>query len=144
MDKLIGKVSKGKGGASKNFKNVENKIAAIFGCENLCSGTLNIELDILFSAIDDGVYECSIDRTEYNQKENVKIKRCRINGIKCVIVRPDDHFQVGTFKQRIEIMCPLNLRQTLMLKDDDKVNVEIQGDDRWWNEPEHIRSNIAN
>lgn len=136
MNKFFGIVSKGKGGASKNFKNVEQIICSKFGFKNIFSGTLNIELEFLFSEIDNKVYDLCIDKEEYNKKENIRIKRCRINGVKCVIVRPDDHFRVGTFKKRIEIMCPYNLRQTLNLEDSDKVNIEIQGNDTWWETPE--------
>lgn len=133
---LKGKIATGKNSSSKNLKkkNVDTKIAAQMGFSTLCPGTLNIELDETY-LIKDNYKKGYIEEGEYNDKEWIKLARCRLNGVKCIIVHPQDHDTVGTFKKRIELMSPHNLRKKFNLSDGDYVEVEVEGDENWWNLP---------
>lgn len=128
---LKGRVSKGWGNSSRNFKHIEEKIAGVMGLPKLCSGTLNVEMDTPFPFIekDRDVFEGFISKEEYNQRENIYLKRCRINELECLIIRPDDHFCVEKFKRRAEIMSPYKLRDKLNLKDNDFIEVEIKSNE---------------
>ena len=133
MKKLKGKVATGKNSSSKNLKkkDVDVKIAAQMGFTKLYPGTLNIELDKPYSIGED--FDGFIEANEYNDKEWIKLLRCRLDGFKCIIVHPQDHDRVGTFKNRIELMSLYNLRKKCNLSDGDVVQVQVEGDDVWWN-----------
>lgn len=135
MVKLIGKVSSGLGNASKNFKinNVDIEIAKFLGVRKVVLGTLNIMIQEEYGNYDNGEYGGFIEDSEYNGKEWIKLKRCKLNGFKGVIVRPLDHFYVEKFKKRVEIMSSKNLRDKFGLEDGDEVALEFQGNHNWWN-----------
>lgn len=132
--KTVGRIADGLGNASRNFKkgSVMRSIAKLLKVPRIEPGTLNVEIGKDFSELDDGEYDLCLKAVEYNGREWVKIKRCKVNGLQCVIVRPYDHFHVEKFKRRIEFMAPMNLRNKLNLQDCDEVSVEFQGDDCWW------------
>ena len=94
-------------------------------------GSLNIELDEPYPINEN--YSEYIEAADYNGREWIKLIRCRFNGEKCIIVHPKDHDTVGTFKRRIELMSPHNLRKRFDLSDGDIVTVEVEGDEAWWN-----------
>jgi CTP-dependent riboflavin kinase len=135
MVKLIGKVSSGLGNASKNFKinNVDIKIAKFLGVREVVPGTLNIMIQEEYRKYDNGKYGGFIEAVEYNGTEWIKLKLCKLNGFKSVIVRPLDHFDVDKFRKRVEIMSSENLRDKFGLEDGDEVALEFQGNHNWWN-----------
>jgi len=138
---LKGKIATGKNSSAKNLKkkNVDEKIAAQMGFSTLHPGTLNIELDETYLIKYN--YNGYIEKNEYNDRECIKLERCRLNGVKSIIVCPQDHNTVGTFKKRIELMSPHNLRKKFSLSDGDYVEVEVEGDENWWNLPD-IEGNV--
>ena len=135
MSEFCGKVSSGLGNASRNLKAgiVETAVAKLLCARRVEAGTLNIELSVEFKAIDDENYNLYLEPEDYNKREYVKIKKCKINGYPSVIVRPADHFNVEKFKRRIEIMSSVNLREHLDLSEGEVVRIQCQGDDAWWN-----------
>lgn len=132
MIKVTGRVASGLGNASRNLKSIEKRVAALLGVPSIAEGTLNVLIDKEYSQLDNGIYDECIDAKDYNGREFVKIKRCKLNGFRCVIVRPFDHFHVYKFKRRIEVMSSERLRDKYNLADNDTVSLEFQGDDNWW------------
>jgi CTP-dependent riboflavin kinase len=135
MIRLTGTVRCGLGNASSNFKQgeVEPTVASLLGTDCVVPGTLNLEIEQEFKDIDDGRYDRELNACDYNGTEWVKIKRCKVNGIRCAIVRPLDHFNVEKFRCRIEIMSSVKLRDRLGLSDGSEVTIQLQGDNDWWN-----------
>jgi len=141
MKIIKGKIADGYGGlASKNLKNIKQLIQERIGLPKLIDGTLNIKADEYYAitAVDD-----IIRPNEYiHQKESIKLKRCRLNGLKGVIIRPSQHDNPKNEELwfRIEIMSNHNLKQELNLKIGDEVKIEVESgtDDEndWWNAPE--------
>lgn len=136
MDKIRGNVASGLGNASQNFKTgrVEGAVAELLGVEQIVSGTLNIEIPTDYSAIDNGVYDKTVEESQYNRREWVKIKRCMVNGYRSAIVRPREHFEVAKFRRRIEVMSSVRLRDEFGLADDAEVELQLQGDESSWDE----------
>jgi len=135
MTKIIGRVQPGLGNAGPNLKqrDVDKKIAAFLGVPGVFPGTLNVGIDTEYSELDNGEYEGFIEASDYNDREWIKLKRCKVNGLRCVLVRPKDHTWVEKFKKRIEIMSEVKLRDEFNLNDGDEITIEFQGDDDWWN-----------
>ena len=133
---LKGKIATGKSSSSKNLKknDADMTIAKRMGFSELYPGTLNIELYQPYPIKRD--YDGYIEESEYNDREWIKLVRCRFNGVKCIIVHCKDHDRVGTFKRRIELMSPYNLRENFNLSDGHEVKVEVEGDENWWNSPD--------
>jgi hypothetical protein len=51
-------------------------------------------------------------------------------------MRPDKHETIrgyGHGKNHLEVMGRIRFREALGLQDGDTVNLEIEGDDAWWN-----------
>ena len=140
MEIIKGEVARGYGGlASKNFKNIKQLIQERIGLPELIDGTLNIKTHEYYAitAVDD-----VIRPNEYkNQKESIKLKRCRINGLKGVIIRPSQHDNPKNPElwSRVEIMSHHKLKQELNLEIDDEVEIEVESGkenkDDWWNAP---------
>jgi CTP-dependent riboflavin kinase len=136
MKILKGKIATGRNSSSRNLRqrNVDIEIAAQMGFSGLCPGTLNIELYQPYPIGQD--YDGYVEACKYNDREWIKLVRCRLRGTKCIVVRPQDHERVGTFKNRIELMSLHNLREKFNLADGDEVEVEVEGDQNWWNSPD--------
>ena len=102
MKTLKGKIATGRNSSSKNLKkkNVDIVIATQMGFSELYPGTLNVELYQPYPIGQD--HDGYIEACKYNGKEWIKLVRCRLNATKCIIVHPQDHNRVGTFKNRIE------------------------------------------
>lgn len=130
MKILKGKIATGRNSSSKNLKkkNVDVKIAEQMRFPELYPGTLNIELYQPYSSIRQE-FDGFIEPSEYNDKEWIKLKRCHFNGLDCIIVHPQDHDRVGTFKNRIELMSSHNLRKSLSLSDGNEVEVQVESDE---------------
>lgn len=135
MIEISGKVAAGLGNASGNFMqgNVEDSVAKLLNISTVTHGTLNIEIAKNYTYFDDEKYDIELSADQYNGKEFVKIKRCKVMGVQCAIVRPKDHFEVEKFNKRIEIMSAVKLREHLGLSDGTEVTIQFQGDDDWWN-----------
>ncbi|MBN2561987.1 MAG: DUF120 domain-containing protein [Phycisphaerae bacterium] len=137
MITVRGIVREGRRNASKNFSkgDVPRAVAEVLGVQeaDVVPGTLNVHIDQLYADLDDGEYDCELDRSQYNGKEWVKIKRCKVDGLRSVVIRPKEHFEVRKFEKRIEIMSSVHLRTELDLQERGKVEVQFQGDDSWWN-----------
>jgi len=147
--RLLGKVTKGRGNATKNFAAVAEIIAERVGINSLVDGTLNVMLNDHYAiTVVDGV----IGPEEYKHyKECIKLRRCRIGkaggtkrGLKAVIVRPSGHEDPkpknACYWMRLEIMSEYHVMNELGLCFGDQVEVEVEKDfheDRdWWEAPE--------
>jgi hypothetical protein len=83
--------------------------------------------------------DATILPSEYLEK--LKLNRCRIRGVRCCIMRPEPHETVPEAEAekrldaltRLEIMSDRYLRTALNLNNGDTVEVEIDGDENWWN-----------
>jgi CTP-dependent riboflavin kinase len=131
MKILKGTVTSGYGIATPNLNPVIELIKARTGFAHLEPGTLNLKLR------EDYIVEPEqlIAAEEY-VGEALKLKRCLIGGRKAIIVRPEKHEtepNYGHGKAYIEIMSAVHLRSGLKLKDDEEIDVEVDGDDEWWN-----------
>jgi CTP-dependent riboflavin kinase len=140
MRVLEGRVEKGKGVASGYLRHVLHLIGERIGLPNpAVDGTLNIRIAEPYIVPADA----TVLPAEYNNVETLKLKRCRVNGIRCCIMRPNLHETVPESEAearrialtRLEIMSDHRLRTTLNLNDGDPVEVEIDGDQSWWNAP---------
>ena len=141
MKKIRCRISEGGGSAIKNLRGIKNLIQERMGLPALVDGTLNTEASEYYpiTALDD-----VITPEEYNhQKECIKLKRCRINGLKGVIIRPSQHDDPHNKKLwlRIEIMSHHHFKQELNLNIGDEVKIEVESgtenEDDWWNAPEN-------
>lgn len=137
MKVFSGKIEKGNGVASCNLRHVAQLIGNRIGIPDIIKGTLNVRIDEPYKVPPDA----TVLPHEYNDQETLKLKRCRIRGIRCCIMRPDFHEMAKEPKQlkdaltRLEIMSDRKLRDALNLEDGDPVNVEIDGDNSWWLAP---------
>ena len=134
-----GIVEKGNGVASGYLRHITELIGERIGIQNMIEGTLNVRIPEPYVVPADA----TILPFEYNEIETLKLKRCRVNGIRCCVMRPDLHETVpesdveGRWMAltRLEIMSDCRLRNVLRLNDGDTVEVEIDGDETWWNAP---------
>jgi len=97
----------------------------------LVEGTLNICIPEEYIVIPRAL----ITPAEYGPNETVKLQRCLINSYKAIIMRPDTHETIpgyGHGKNHLELMGRVRFRETLGLQDGDPVNIEIEGDEAWW------------
>jgi len=137
MEKIKGTISQGYGMATNNLKGVKQLIQKHMNLPELADGTLNIKATEYYpiTAVD-GI----ITPQEYcHDKECVKLKRCRINGLKGVIIRPSQHDNPKNKELwfRIEIMSHHNLTKELNLEIGKTVEIEVESgtsdEDDWWN-----------
>jgi CTP-dependent riboflavin kinase len=129
MRLLTGQVSEGYGAASTNLAPVMGLIEGLTGLCGITPGTLNISIP------DPHIVkaEWQINSEDYDGREALTFQRCRISGVRAIIMRPDSH-KCGEAHgpAHLELMARVNLRQALGLKTGDSVEVEIEGDDAWW------------
>ena len=126
-----GTVTNGYGIAAHNLDRVKKLTETRIGFAALERGTLNLRLR------EDYIVEPEqlITAEEYGG-EALKLKRCLIGGRKAIIVRPEKHEtepNYGHGKAYLEIMSAVHLRSGLKLKDGQEIEVEVDGDDAWWN-----------
>lgn len=133
MKILTGHVSSSTFGvAAKNLTGVMHLIEARTGLAKLKPGTLNVRIQEEYIVIADA----TISPQEYGFQETIKLQRCLVSGLKAIIMRPDTHEtrpNWGHGKAHLELMSPFHLRSALSLNDGDKVAVQVEGDDDWWN-----------
>jgi CTP-dependent riboflavin kinase len=123
-----GTVRSGYGVAGKNLIGQHHLIESRTGLRDLVEGTLNV-------AIASPYYVkpiAKLTRTEY--REEILFQRCRVGGVRCLIMRPETH-EAGAAHgpSHLEIMSDRHLRTSMGLKDGSVMAVEVEGDDNWWN-----------
>lgn len=122
----------GYGVASEFFAPVRGWITQRTGVGTLQNGTLNIDLPAPYIIPE----EALVSREEYGRfNEFLKLKRCAVRGLRCVIVRPNTHEDTppqGHGPAHLELMSGFHLKTTLGLSPGDRVDVEVEGDDSWW------------
>ena len=133
MLELTGRVITRFGYASGALAPLAQLIGERIGIPAPYPGTLNVQLLEPYLVIADAI----IAPPEYNGIETLKLKRCRVRGLRCCIMRPDSHETSGNLgATALELMSPFRLRDRLVLSDEDELVVEVDGDDAWWNSSE--------
>lgn len=135
MRTLKGFVCSGFGVAGQNLRHVIDLIIRRTGLPRVEQGTLNIAINEPYIV----PAEAIITASEYDGLEEVKLRRCRIHGLRAVIMRPSRHETVPGFghgTSHIELLSHVHLRTKLNLKDGDEVSVEIEGEGDWWKDDE--------
>jgi CTP-dependent riboflavin kinase len=108
---------------------VEALLLARTGLPSMAPGTLNVTIPFNYIVRADA----TIEPHEYFTGERLKLQRCRVRGHRMVIMRPESHEQPGGLGANVlELVSALPLRKTWGLADGDQVEVEVEGDDRWW------------
>lgn len=132
-----GSVTTGYGMATPNLNPVMRLIESRVGLANLIPGTLNVTIPEEYIVTADALI--LPDEYPYNNEshlgESIKLQRCVVAGYKAVIVRPDSHeLGAGQFhgKAYLELMGQMNFRHALGLTDGSSVEIQVEGDDRWW------------
>jgi CTP-dependent riboflavin kinase len=125
---LRGNISSGCGIAGDNLAPVEHLIRERTGLHSLEKGTLNIILEAPYIVTP----VATITAAEYNGTETIKLQRCVIRGLRAIIMRPDTHELPPTNGLQLELLSEHHLRSTLNLVDGDPIDVEVEGEERWW------------
>jgi CTP-dependent riboflavin kinase len=134
MRTIVGTVANANEGfhvAAAYLNPVMHLIEARMGLSNLVPGTLNVWIPENYIVIARAI----ITPDEYGFDETVKLQRCLVEGHKAVIMRPDTHERMpgyGHGTNHLELMGQVQFREVLRLYDGGPVNVEIEGDDAWW------------
>lgn len=138
MKLFRGTVTTGYGMATPNLNPVMSLIASRISLPNLVPGTLNVHIPEEYIVPADAVL--LPEEYPYNRRsglgETIKLQRCLVAGYKALIVRPDSHeLGAGQFHGRtyLELMGQIHFRTTLRLTDGSVVEVQVEGDDLWWN-----------
>ena len=129
MRVLMGEVTTGYGIASRALKHVTPLIERRSGLQPLVRGTLNLRIPEPYIVRADFVIQAS----EYNRREFLKIQRCRIVGMRALVMRPNTH-EEGQWHgpAHLELWSTVVLREVLGLVDGDAVCVELEGVEGWW------------
>jgi CTP-dependent riboflavin kinase len=95
----------------------------------MAPGTLNLVIPFNYIVIPDAM----IEPHEYFTGETLKLQRCRVQGHRMIIMRPDSHERSGGLGANVlELVSPLHLRSAWNLYDGDALEVEVEGDEQWW------------
>lgn len=133
-----GKVGTGSGEASHCL--TEDHIALIeerTGLKGIVKGTLNLRLEEPY----DRPHTCpdaELSREEFHGFERVWFMRCRAKGIRCLVMRAENHVERPSDLHNtahLELMSDRCLRKALEVEDGDTVSVEVEGGDAWWDVP---------
>jgi CTP-dependent riboflavin kinase len=131
MQKLKGFVTKGFGVAGSNLRHVVPLIIERTGLPRVVEGTLNVQIEAPYIVMPDAL----ITADEYDGREAIKLQRCRIRGLRAVIMRPTMHESVPAFghgTSHVELLSHVHLRTVLHLADGAGVEVELEGTEDWW------------
>ncbi len=135
MQILRGVVSSRFKAATGNLATVEGLLLSRTGLSSMAPGTLNVTIPFNYIVLADA----TIEPHEYFTGERIKLQRCRVRGHRMIIMRPDSHEQPGGIGANVlELISPLHLRTVWGLCDDDQLEVEVEGDDAWWERPDPI------
>lgn len=133
MRLLTGSVSSRFKAAGPNLKTVEAIILERTGLQSMAYGTLNVTLEHDFIVRTD----TAVEPHEYMNQERLKLQRCRVRGQRMFIMRPHTHEPpYGSAANVLELISPIKLREEWGLVDGDILEIEIEGDEAWWNAPE--------
>jgi CTP-dependent riboflavin kinase len=130
-----GTVKSGYGAATANLRPVLRLIELRMGMANLEDGTLNVQISESYIVIPTASilpHEYPLNRST-GLNETIKLQRCVIGGHKAIIMRPDTH-ERGMFHgpKYLELIGAVKFRQMLVLEAESAVDVEVEGDDAWW------------
>jgi CTP-dependent riboflavin kinase len=121
------------GVAAQYLKTVEELILARTGLPRMAPGTLNVTLPFDYIVRPDA----TIEPHEYFTGERLKLQRCRVRGHRMIVMRPDSHEVPGGIGADVlELISPLHLRSAWALSDLDELEIEVEGDQRWWERPD--------
>jgi hypothetical protein len=130
---LRGKISSRFGAAAQNLKTVEKLVLERTGLPSMAPGTLNVTLPFGYIVRPDA----TIEPHEYFTGERIKLQRCRVRGHRMIIMRPDSHeLPGGIGADVLELISPLHLRTAWLLHDLDEFEIEVEGDQSWWEHPD--------
>src|SRR5260370_36365882 len=119
--------------AAQNLKTVEKLLLERTELPNMAPGTLNVTLPFDYIVRPDA----TIEPHEYFTGEKLKLQRCRVRGHRMIIMRPDSHeLPGGIGSDVLELVSPLHLRSAWELRDLDELEVEVEGDQSWWERPD--------
>ena len=126
---LTGTVKGGFGVAAQNLDHVVPLIEERTALRPLVRGTFNLGLAEPYIVTADA----QIEKHEYNKLEYIKLQRCRVSGVQALIMRPNTHEEGdGHGPAHLELLSTVRLREHLVVKDGDSVQVEVEGDGKWW------------
>jgi CTP-dependent riboflavin kinase len=131
MQLLRGRVASGFGIAGPNLRHVVPLIIERTSLSSVVEGTLNVQIEAPYIVPPDAMITAAV----YNGLEAIKLQRCRIGGLRAVIMRPTMHETVPGFghgTSHIELLCHVHLRTVLRLANGARVEVELEGVDDWW------------
>jgi len=137
MKVFSGIVTTGYGAATPNLAPVMALIEARTGLMILAAGTLNVKIREEYIVRPDALInpdEYPLNR-ETHLGETIKLQRCLVAGYRGLIMRPDSHeIGAGQFhgKSHFELMGQQRFRAVLGLPDGSIVEVQVEGDDAWW------------
>ncbi len=119
--------------AAQNLKTVEKLLLERTELPSMAPGTLNVTLPFDYIVRPDA----TIEPHEYFTGEKLKLQRCRVRGHRMIIMRPDSHeLPGGIGSDVLELVSPLHLRSAWELRDLDELEVEVEGDQSWWERPD--------
>jgi CTP-dependent riboflavin kinase len=137
MKVFRGIVREGYRQATRNLAPIMALIESRTGLANLAQGTLNVSISEEYIVRPYALI--NPDEYPYNElantRETIKLQRCLVAGHKGLIMRPDSHeIGAGQYhgKSHLELMGQKNFRETLGLADGSVVEVQVEGDDAWW------------
>jgi len=134
MRVLTGLVSSRFNAATENLETVRLIVLERTGLQSFVPGTLNVTLEYPYFVHAD----CNVKSDEYFTGEVLKLQRCRCLGLRMFIMRPDSHELKGNDAAKVlELISEFHLRQTFGLTDGALLDVEVEGDDAWWDAPEN-------
>lgn len=116
---MQGKIFSGDKKATKIMQDYLDKFKSLFG-KDFFLGTLNIKLEEDLDTSDWKFLERF--KTPETERGGVWYKKGKLNGEEVIFIRPEfSHYQ----KNIIEAISNKNLRDTLNLKDEDRVEISI-------------------
>jgi hypothetical protein len=133
MRTITGTVTgKGYGVAGDNLLLSAPLILRRTGLKSLEKGTLNLSIaEPYFVSAD-----ARLSGNEYFSGEPIKFQRCVIQGLRALIMRPETHETnpgFGHGPAHFELMSEHHLTRTLGLSPGMQVEIEVEGDEAWWN-----------
>ncbi len=119
--------------AAQNLKTVEKLVLERTGLSSMAPGTLNVTLPFDYIVRPDA----TIEPHEYFTGERLKLQRCRVRRHRMIIMRPDSHeLPGGIGADVLELVSPLHLRMAWGLQDLEELEIEVEGDESWWERPD--------